>query len=490
MPSLQLTSLAQVGTPYTVAPEIIRGSYDEKSDIWAIGVITYLLLSGETPFGGLDGESLISIKERILRAQVLFEPKEIWDKVSDEAKSFVKRTLQANPMTRPTAKDAQKDPWLQVWAKKDAKDATKLSSKTVSSLMAFKEQSDMQKILSEVLSFTLLPEQIVDLRSEFEKMDTDGDGEITLESLKTILLENAEAGALGALSEEEVEAVFDSIRLRKSEPTIRYHEFLAAGLSLAHVDDRNLRLAFDRMDSDHKGFITIDDLKVLLGGSTDVEGLEKIWSESVQWNRITYDGFKRLMKGQPQDHKGHHQSKMFMSEDSIVLPAVQEGHPSPSPSDLDRLVGLFDLSKSDVYRKKRSRSLEGELTNQALVDSFNASLTLNYMGGSAHAPSAHDSHGSMSTIAANRALYRKHREMRLGVLEASKQFDKKRHQIQSNGNGMSRATLIMQRGAKAPVELEDMHSRKLYEAAARRCGRTRRTRNKTVSDVTGMVLGH
>ena len=43
----------KVGTPYTVAPEIIKGSYDEKSDLWALGVITYLLLSGETPFGGL-----------------------------------------------------------------------------------------------------------------------------------------------------------------------------------------------------------------------------------------------------------------------------------------------------------------------------------------------------------------------------------------------------------------------------------------------------
>ena len=38
------TQTEQVGTPYTCAPEILRGSYDEKSDIWAIGVITYLLL--------------------------------------------------------------------------------------------------------------------------------------------------------------------------------------------------------------------------------------------------------------------------------------------------------------------------------------------------------------------------------------------------------------------------------------------------------------
>ena len=58
-------------------------------------------------------------------------------------------------------------------------------------LVGFKEYSDMRKLLCEVLSFTLLPEQIKDLRTEFEKIDTDGTGEITLNSLKQVLLANA-----------------------------------------------------------------------------------------------------------------------------------------------------------------------------------------------------------------------------------------------------------------------------------------------------------
>ena len=135
----------------------------------------------------------------------------------------------------------------------DSKEGGKLNEKTVKSLMAFKESSDMQKILSEVLSFTLLPEQMLDLKSEFEKIDTDGDGEISLDSLKKVLLESAEAGSLGSLPEEETDEIFDAIRVKKSEPTIRWHEFLAAGLSQARVDDRNLRIAFDRLDSDRKG---------------------------------------------------------------------------------------------------------------------------------------------------------------------------------------------------------------------------------------------
>lgn len=41
-----------VGTPYTCSPEVIAGNYDSKCDMWAIGVLSFMLLCGETPFGG------------------------------------------------------------------------------------------------------------------------------------------------------------------------------------------------------------------------------------------------------------------------------------------------------------------------------------------------------------------------------------------------------------------------------------------------------
>ena len=57
----------------------------------------------------------------------------------------------------------------------------------------------------------------------------------------------------GSLTEEDVEDIFNAMRVRKTETRIHWHEFIAAGLSQCHFDDRNLRLAFDRVDSDHKG---------------------------------------------------------------------------------------------------------------------------------------------------------------------------------------------------------------------------------------------
>jgi calcium-dependent protein kinase len=247
-----------VGTPYTVSPEVIRGSYDERCDVWAIGVISFLLLSGEPPFGGCGGpEPLMQVRSNILKGSYRFEPTEIWENVSGSARDFIKALLVTDPKRRPTARAAQKHKWLQEWASRSRQvDDNVLNPNVVRALVNFKEFSDMRKLLCEVLSFTLLPEQIKDLRSEFEKMDTDGSGEISLTALKQVLMTNAGAGSLGALTEEEVEDIFNAMRVRKTDTRIRWHEFIAAGLSQCQVDDRNLRLAFERLDSDHKGVRT------------------------------------------------------------------------------------------------------------------------------------------------------------------------------------------------------------------------------------------
>mmetsp|Transcript_2897 Transcript_2897/g.8124 ORF Transcript_2897/g.8124 Transcript_2897/m.8124 type:complete len:1038 (+) Transcript_2897:205-3318(+) len=296
-----------VGTPYTVAPEVIRGNYDERCDIWAIGVISFLLLSGDPPFGGCGGpEPLMTVRSNILKGLYAFEPADIWCLVSQGARDFIKNMLVIDPKARPTAQQAQQHPWLLDWANRSkTEDDNVINPNVVEALVNFKELSDMKKLLCEVLSFTLLPEQITDLRKEFEKMDTDGSGEISLSALKEVLVTNAGAGSLGALTEEEVEDIFNAMRVKKTETRIHWHEFIAAGLSQCQVDDRNLRLAFDRIDSDHKGYVTIEDVMDLLGSDSvhSEEMMRKMWGDSMKAancnkSRITYDDFLHLMKGQ------------------------------------------------------------------------------------------------------------------------------------------------------------------------------------------------
>jgi calcium-dependent protein kinase len=215
--------------------------------------LKYLLLSGDSPFGGVDGEPLLHVRQNILDCRLSFDAKDVWDQVSEEGKNFVRRLLTADPRKRPTAREAQRDEWLHVYANMDVEDSQALSTSLVDNLLQFKDYSDMHRVLLEVLSFTLLPEQIRKLKSQFEKIDPEGNGEITLEELKEVLLNKAEAGSLGSLSEEEVVEIFNALRIQESETTIRWHEFIAAGLSQCDFDDRNIKLAFDRLDYDRKG---------------------------------------------------------------------------------------------------------------------------------------------------------------------------------------------------------------------------------------------
>jgi calcium-dependent protein kinase len=222
---------APVGTPYTVAPEVIHGSYDEQCDVWAIGVIAFLLLSGNPPFGGCGGpESMMKVRDNILSCKYAFEPQDIWEHVSEKGKDFIRHMLVVDPKMRPTAKAAQKDPWLQEWASRSRnKEDTILSPNVVKALVSFKEFSHVRKMFAQVLSFTLLPDQIAELRKEFETLDTDGSGEISLAGLKQVLVTNAGTGWFGAMTEKDAEDIFDAMRVNKAETRIHWHEFIAAG---------------------------------------------------------------------------------------------------------------------------------------------------------------------------------------------------------------------------------------------------------------------
>ncbi|KAM9824114.1 serine/threonine-protein kinase DCLK3 [Neosynchiropus ocellatus] len=121
------------GTPTYVAPEILSETgYGVEVDVWALGVILYILLCGFPPFRSRNRnqEELFQI---IKQAQVHFFPP-YWDPISEEAKGLVKALLQPDPTVRLTAQKTLLHPWVKematvckeralkgnTWAKEDA----------------------------------------------------------------------------------------------------------------------------------------------------------------------------------------------------------------------------------------------------------------------------------------------------------------------------------------------------------------------------------
>ncbi|XP_035855992.1 serine/threonine-protein kinase DCLK2 isoform X4 [Sander lucioperca] len=99
------------GTPTYVAPEIISESgYGLKVDIWAAGVITYILLCGFPPFRS-ESNLQEDLFEQILMGQLDF-PSPYWDNITDSAKELIGKMLQVNAEARYTAQDILSHPWV------------------------------------------------------------------------------------------------------------------------------------------------------------------------------------------------------------------------------------------------------------------------------------------------------------------------------------------------------------------------------------------
>ena len=90
-----------------MSAEIIKGNYDHASDIWSVGIITYILLSGYSPF---YGENDREVAKALLRGRLSFMHG--WDNVSKLAMDFISQLLNVDSKQRLTADAALMHPWL------------------------------------------------------------------------------------------------------------------------------------------------------------------------------------------------------------------------------------------------------------------------------------------------------------------------------------------------------------------------------------------
>ena len=91
------------------APEVmLKKGHSKPVDMWSLGVITYTLLCGYSPF---RSESLADLIDETKHGRVVFHDR-YWKDVSQEAKHFIMTLLKPDPEDRATSHDALKDPWI------------------------------------------------------------------------------------------------------------------------------------------------------------------------------------------------------------------------------------------------------------------------------------------------------------------------------------------------------------------------------------------
>lgn len=75
----------KLGTPYYIAPEVLGKNYGAKCDIWSIGVICFILMSGIPPFNGKDDTEIM----RAVRSGKFSFNDKCWASISDQCKDFI-----------------------------------------------------------------------------------------------------------------------------------------------------------------------------------------------------------------------------------------------------------------------------------------------------------------------------------------------------------------------------------------------------------------
>ncbi|KAL5684065.1 hypothetical protein ACJX0J_010450, partial [Zea mays] len=239
-----------VGSPYYVAPEVLKKKYGPEADVWSAGVIIYILLSGVPPFWAENEQGIF---EEVLHGRLDFES-EPWPSVSEGAKDLVRRMLIRDPRKRLTAHEVLRHPWVQVGGLAPDKP---LDSAVLSRMKQFSAMNKLKKMALRVIAENLSEDEIAGLKEMFKMIDADNSGQITFEELKVGLKK------VGAnLQESEIYALMQAADV-DNNGTIDYGEFIAATLHLNKVErEDHLFAAFQYFDKDGSGYITADELQV------------------------------------------------------------------------------------------------------------------------------------------------------------------------------------------------------------------------------------
>ncbi|KAJ1386501.1 Serine/threonine-protein kinase, active site [Sesbania bispinosa] len=166
-----------VGSPYYVAPEVLRKHYGPELDVWSAGVILYILLSGVPPFWA---ETEQGIFRQILLGRLDFQS-EPWPSISDSAKDLIRKMLDRNPKTRLTAHQVLCHPWI---VDDNIAPDKPLDSAVLSRLKQFSAMNKLKKMALRVIAERLSEEEIGGLKELFKMIDADNSGTITFDELK------------------------------------------------------------------------------------------------------------------------------------------------------------------------------------------------------------------------------------------------------------------------------------------------------------------
>jgi len=252
------------GSIHYVAPEVLMRSYTLQADMWSLGIISHMLLTGSPVFRGSDSE----IRKKIRTGRKQYSSR--FSKLSIDAQDFVRSLLAVDPARRLTAQSALEHPFV---ANKSSRTTT-IDTETLQELRKYAQASRFRRACLSIMAWSLSQEDRQCLRKKFLELDSEQKGTISQSQFTSMLMDHC------SVSNSEAEYLFAALDTAHNKE-IRYSEFLAAILrDNVCMREDIVRKTFARFDCDASGTITAANLRTVLGDTFEDADVQELITEA------------------------------------------------------------------------------------------------------------------------------------------------------------------------------------------------------------------
>ena len=267
-----------------VPPELLQGAYDEKSDVWSMGVMLYMMITGVSP---IKGETMAEMFKMISRKKVSYHD-QIWKTVSDEVKDLLKHML-CDITTRYTAQQVLDHDWVKNSAANGTAEA--IQNFDIDSFKKLSSNYLLKKNMVSILSTKLKEEELVAIKSLFDSVKGE-DGMVAIDKLKESFMK-IELSAVSA------EALFQYMD-QDGNGKIDFNEFITAAVEqFSYFREEELLETFRVIDLDGSGKLSKQEIKqVMKKDNVSDETVEKLVKEFDlnSDGEIDYNEFLQMMQ--------------------------------------------------------------------------------------------------------------------------------------------------------------------------------------------------
>jgi len=265
------------GTLHYCAPEVLKGSYDQKCDVWSVGVVAYMLLTGKSLYHGHDSV----VRHKIQKAEL--DISRIFFNLTTPAQDFLRSLLNPNESKRMSAREALAHPWL-TGLMQPARPPRSL----IRQLMLASKKSRAQRACLAAVAWCLPSEAEEAVQSDFLALDADQDGVVSVQDLQTSMRQ------AGMGSAQEAHAVLEALDV-DGNGIISFREALAAGPATT-ARDETLQSVFGRFQFSGEEHSSGDFvLGGVLGGVCDIG---KALAPQRKDGHVSFSDFRDFLRGE------------------------------------------------------------------------------------------------------------------------------------------------------------------------------------------------